>query len=49
MSKKDDVDSSMFPVETVYDIDCDDSSPIFRRPASNKDHCDPDVLKEIEN
>ena len=49
MSKKDDVDSSLFPVETENDIDCDDFSPIFRRPVSNKDHCDPEVLKEIEN
>ena len=49
MSKKDDVDSSIFPVETENDTDCDDCSPIFRRPVSNKDHCDPEVLKEIEN
>ena len=48
MSKKDDVDSSLFPVETENDTDCDDYSPIFRGYVSNKDHCDPDVLNEIE-
>lgn len=49
MSKKDDDDSSiMFQLETENDTDCDDSSPIVRRPTSNKDHCDPDVLSDIE-
>jgi hypothetical protein len=49
MSKKDDDESSIFQFETENDTDCDDASPIYRRPVSNKDHCDPDVLNEIEN
>jgi hypothetical protein len=49
MSKKDDDDISMFPLETENDTDYEDFSPLFRRPVSNKDHCDPEVLLEIEN
>ena len=49
MSKKDDVDLNILPVETENDTDCDDCSPIFRRTISNKDHCDPQILIEIEN
>lgn len=35
-------------METEQDS-CDESSPIFRRPRSNKDVCDPETLVEIEN
>lgn len=49
MSKKDDDENnSLFPVETENDTSCEES-PIFRRPKSNKDNCDPETLLEIEN
>jgi hypothetical protein len=50
MSKKDDDElCSMYPLDTEQDTSCDESSPIFRRTRSNKDVCDPETLKEIEN
>ena len=50
MSKKDDDElCSMYPLDTEQDTSCDESSPIFRRPRSYKDVCDPETLKEIEN